>query len=104
MDDDTCAGMDVIDPEEHTHILVVTRNGFGKRTSIELYNRQSRYGLGVLSLARNDKTIGPGEKSTDACSQRQFDIIRLRGMSQCCCRTWMLDRNSSPCITQGAHF
>ena len=35
MDGDVIMGMDIINPEEHTHILVVTQNGFGKRTPIE---------------------------------------------------------------------
>jgi DNA gyrase subunit A len=58
MDDDVVVGMDVINPELHTHIFVVTQNGFGKRTAIDEYNVQSRYGLGTRTLARNEKT-GP---------------------------------------------
>ncbi|MGJ3238292.1 MAG: DNA gyrase subunit A [Anaerolineae bacterium] len=53
---DVVMGMDVIDPENHTHILVVSRNGYGKRTPIELYNRQSRYGYGSQTLKRTEKT------------------------------------------------
>lgn len=55
---DRPAGMDVIDPHKHTHILVVTRNGYGKRTAIDEYRRQGRYGGGIRTLARNEKT-GP---------------------------------------------
>ncbi|MFW5696408.1 MAG: DNA gyrase subunit A [Phototrophicaceae bacterium] len=55
--DDLAAGMDVIE-DDHTHILVVTRNGFGKRTPVEQYPLQGRYGLGVRTLARNERT-GP---------------------------------------------
>ena len=55
-DDDLVMGMDVIDPEEHTHILVVTRNGYGKRTPIEQYSRQGRYGSGAKTLQRTEKT------------------------------------------------
>ncbi len=55
--DDIVASMDVIG-EEHTHILVVTQNGYGKRTRIEDYKEQGRYGMGVRTLARNDRT-GP---------------------------------------------
>ncbi|MFQ3673208.1 MAG: DNA gyrase subunit A [Aggregatilineales bacterium] len=58
INDDVIAGMDVIDPQQHTHIFVVTQNGFGKRTPIEDYTVQSRYGMGIRTLARNDKT-GP---------------------------------------------
>jgi DNA gyrase subunit A len=49
--------MDVI-CEGDSHLLVVTRNGFGKRTLITEYRTQGRYGLGILTLARNEKT-GP---------------------------------------------
>ena len=57
LDDDSIAGMDVIG-DEHSHILIVTQNGFGKRTPIEQYSTQGRYGLGSRTLARNPKT-GP---------------------------------------------
>lgn len=57
LDGDYLAGMDVID-ETHTHMLVVTKNGFGKRTELSEYRQQGRYGLGVRTLARNEKT-GP---------------------------------------------
>ncbi|MDQ7024457.1 MAG: DNA gyrase subunit A [Anaerolineae bacterium] len=56
--DDSVASMDVINPDEHTHILVVTRNGFGKRTPIDQYSRQGRYGQGSKTLSRTEKT-GP---------------------------------------------
>jgi DNA gyrase subunit A len=55
---DEVAGMDVVDTEKHTHMLVVTRNGFGKRTLLSDYRSQGRYGLGVRTLGRNEKT-GP---------------------------------------------
>jgi DNA gyrase subunit A len=56
-DGDSIAGMDVIELD-HTHILVVTTQGFGKRTSVDQYPMQSRYGMGVRTLARNERT-GP---------------------------------------------
>jgi DNA gyrase subunit A len=57
LDNDALAGMDVVD-ESHSHVLVVTRNGFGKRTELSEYRQQGRYGSGVRTLARNEKT-GP---------------------------------------------
>ncbi|HRL10615.1 MAG TPA: DNA gyrase subunit A [Aggregatilineales bacterium] len=57
IDGDLIAGMDVIKPDD-THILVVTRNGYGKRTTIDEYRIQGRYGSGIRTLARNEKT-GP---------------------------------------------
>ncbi len=56
-DNDVASGMDVI-TEDHTHLLVVTQNGFGKRSPLEQYPTQSRYGMGVRTLARNER-IGP---------------------------------------------
>lgn len=54
---DSVVAMDVIKPE-HTHALVITRNGYGKRTSLDEYRSQGRYGTGIRTLARNEKT-GP---------------------------------------------
>ena len=51
---DEIAGMDVL-AEDDSHILVVTRNGFGKRTTIEDYNPQRRYGYGVITLKRTER-------------------------------------------------
>ena len=48
---DEIAGMDVL-AQDDSHILVVTRNGFGKRTTIDDYNPQRRYGYGVITLKR----------------------------------------------------
>ncbi len=55
--DDEITGMDVI-REDHTHILIVTQNGYGKRTSLDQYNVQGRYGSGARTLKRNRRT-GP---------------------------------------------
>jgi DNA gyrase subunit A len=49
--------MDVVDADD-SHVLVVTRNGYGKRTQIEEYRLQGRYGQGIRTLSRNEKT-GP---------------------------------------------
>ena len=54
---DELAGMDVL-AEDDSHILVVTRNGYGKRTTIGDYNPQRRYGYGVITLKRT-KRKGP---------------------------------------------
>ncbi len=54
---DLVAGMDVI-CDDHSHLMVVTTKGFGKRTSLDQYHTQARYGLGMRTLAKNEKT-GP---------------------------------------------
>ena len=55
--DDEIAGMDVVG-DDHAHVLVVTSNGFGKRTPIAEYRQQGRFGFGVRTLKRNQRT-GP---------------------------------------------
>jgi len=55
--EDRVAGMDVVRPE-HTQVLVLTRFGYGKRTPLEEYRTQGRYGNGIRTIARNEKT-GP---------------------------------------------
>jgi DNA gyrase subunit A len=54
---DYVVGMDTV-CEDTSHILIVTRNGYGKRTAVEEYRVQGRYGQGILTLARNERT-GP---------------------------------------------
>lgn len=54
---DEIAGMDVL-AQDDSHILVVTRNGYGKRTTIDDYSPQRRYGYGVITLKRT-KHKGP---------------------------------------------
>lgn len=53
-DSDELAGMDVVS-EDDSHILIVTENGYGKRTTIDYYNVQARYGLGVKTLKRTPR-------------------------------------------------
>ena len=48
-DDDCVVGM-VAATEESEALLVVTENGYGKRTSLEEYNRQRRGGKGVITI------------------------------------------------------
>jgi DNA gyrase subunit A len=56
-DGDRVAGMDVVGAE-HTHVLVITANGYGKQTPVENYGAQGRFGLGVRTLTRDERT-GP---------------------------------------------
>jgi DNA gyrase subunit A len=70
---DTVAGMDVID-DEATHLLVVTANGHGKRTALDEYALRGRYGVGVRTLSRNEKT-GPIVKM--ACIKESDGILLM---------------------------
>ncbi|MFN8528189.1 MAG: DNA gyrase subunit A [Anaerolineae bacterium] len=52
---DRLIGMDAIKAQD-THVLVVTANGYGKRTPIEAYRTQGRYGLGIRTITRDERT------------------------------------------------
>lgn len=53
--DDKVVGMEVIGKESQETILMVTKNGYGKRTSMEEYRRQSRGGVGIITQKTTDK-------------------------------------------------
>ncbi len=53
---DRVVAMEALDREGD--LLTVAANGYGKRTSIEEYRRQSRGGMGIINLKVSDKT-GP---------------------------------------------
>jgi DNA gyrase subunit A len=72
-DDDVVAGMDVVNLD-HTHMLVVTRNGFGKRTLLDEYRQRGRYGVGVRTLGHIDKT---GPIVAMRCMKESDDILLI---------------------------
>jgi DNA gyrase subunit A len=59
MDKDEVAAVDVIAPDESADdLLVITEFGFGKRTSLEEFSAQSRYGKGIIAfdMKKRDRT------------------------------------------------
>ena len=55
-DDDAAIGMAVINDVENEKILVISDQGFGKRTDVEEYRKTSRHAKGVKTLNVTDKT------------------------------------------------
>jgi len=53
--DDFLVGADII-REEDTYILAVTENGFGKKSELSLYRKQTRGGKGILNMRINEHT------------------------------------------------
>jgi DNA gyrase subunit A len=45
---DYITGVDVVEPEED--LLLITEKGYGKRTSLSEFRRQSRYGKGSRAM------------------------------------------------------
>ncbi len=72
-DEDYIAGMDVVAPG-HTHLLVVTARGYGKRTALDQYGRQSRYGVGTRTLAHNRRT---GPIVSARCIKEEDEILLI---------------------------
>ncbi|WP_372911541.1 DNA gyrase subunit A [Salinigranum sp.] len=66
---DRVAGLAAVDEERHDWTLTVTRNGYGKRTNIGDYRKQSRNGKGLIDIkteGRNGpvctiETVGHGD-------------------------------------------
>jgi DNA gyrase subunit A len=73
INDDRVAGMDVVKPED-THLLVVTSSGFGKKTPVNEYMTKGRFGIGVRTLARNEKT---GPIVAMRCVNQDDDIMLI---------------------------
>ncbi|RCU48302.1 DNA gyrase subunit A [Haloplanus salinus] len=53
--DDHVVGLAAVDPDEHDWVLTVTGNGYGKRTAIDAYRQQSRYGKGLIDIKTNER-------------------------------------------------
>ncbi|MFB6148824.1 MAG: DNA gyrase subunit A [Halobacteriales archaeon] len=68
--DDEVVGLAAANEARHSWLLSVTENGYGKRTDIEAYRRQSRNGKGLIDIkttARNGpvcaiKAVSPGDQ------------------------------------------
>ena len=67
--DDRVAGIAAVDEERHDWTLTVTEHGYGKRTNIGDYRRQSRNGKGLIDIKTDDRngpvctieTVGHGD-------------------------------------------
>lgn len=53
--DDKVVGMEPVNNEK-AYILAITENGFGKRTEVEEYRKQTRAGKGILTYKTTSKT------------------------------------------------
>ena len=55
---DAVAGLVATDDADERDLLTVTKNGYGKRTPLSEYRRQSRYGMGLIDI-KTDERNGP---------------------------------------------
>jgi DNA gyrase subunit A len=56
--DDHVVGLAAADPDTHDWVLSVTEHGYGKRSPVDDYTRQSRYGKGLIDIKTVDRN-GP---------------------------------------------
>ena len=76
-DDDYVVGMEIIEPDQE--ILVVTENGYGKRTPESEYRLQSRGGMGVKTCQITDKN-GPLSAVKAVDGTEDLMLITINGM------------------------
>jgi DNA gyrase subunit A len=56
--EDKVIAMEVVEKETEECILIVTESGYGKRTSLNEYRKQSRGGVGIITQKVTDKVGG----------------------------------------------
>ena len=76
-ENDEVVGMDIL--EEKDDILIVTRNGYGKRTGEEEYRIQSRGGKGIKTCNITDKT-GSLVSVTTVTGEEDLMVITAAGV------------------------
>ena len=75
---DTVAGLADVDEVRHDWLLTVTSNGYGKRTPIGDYRRQSRNGKGLIDI-KTDGRNGPVATIETVCPGDQLIVMSERG-------------------------
>jgi DNA gyrase subunit A len=86
---DTVAGLVATDDADERALLTVTENGYGKRTALSEYRRQSRYGKGLIDIktgGRNGpvtsvKAVTDGDELIVMSEEGQIMRIRVADIS-----------------------
>ncbi|EMA13250.1 DNA gyrase subunit A [Haloarcula marismortui] len=83
-DDDKVAAMVATDDDDPRSLLTVTEHGFGKRTKLDEYRTQSRYGKGLIDIKTDDRNgrVSTAKAVTDedhlVIMSEQGQIMRIR--------------------------
>jgi DNA gyrase subunit A len=88
--DDEVAGMVAAADSEDRDLLTVTENGYGKRTPLEEYRKQSRNGKGLVDIKTGDrngqvtsvKAVGPDDHLVIMSDDGQIMRIRAADISE----------------------
>jgi DNA gyrase subunit A len=76
--EDRVVGVAAADESVHDWLLTVTKNGYGKRTDIDSYRRQSRNGKGLIDIKTNDRN-GPACSIETVSHGDQVLVMSERG-------------------------
>ena len=76
-DDDYVVGMEILEPGQE--VLVVTANGYGKRTPEDEYRLQTRGGVGIKTIQITDKN-GPMSAVKTVTGEEDIMLITDNGM------------------------
>lgn len=79
-EDDCVVGMVIQEPDQKELLLVVSENGYGKRTDISAYRRQRRGGKGIINMKVTEKT-GPVVSLLTCNNDDEIMIITTSGLT-----------------------
>ncbi|KAA9397089.1 DNA gyrase subunit A [Haloarcula sp. CBA1130] len=77
--DDKVAAMVATDDDDSRSLLTVTEHGFGKRTKLDEYRTQSRYGKGLIDIKTDDRN---GRVSTAKAVTDEDHLVIMSGQGQ----------------------
>jgi DNA gyrase subunit A len=78
-DGDRVAGVVATDADDERALLTVTRNGYGKRTRLEEYRPQSRYGKGLVDIDTGERN---GRVTTVKAVDDDDDLVAMSERGQ----------------------
>ncbi len=78
--DDRVVGMVVDKPSSKRHLLVISENGYGKRTDVSAYRKQRRGGKGIINMKVNKKT-GPVVALISCSDDDEIMIVTTAGLT-----------------------
>jgi len=78
-DDDKVAAMVATDDDDPRSLLTVTEHGFGKRTKLDEYRTQSRYGKGLIDIKTDDRN---GRVSTAKAVTNEDHLVIMSEQGQ----------------------
>ncbi|MFB6299601.1 MAG: DNA gyrase C-terminal beta-propeller domain-containing protein, partial [Halobacteriales archaeon] len=87
--DDAVIGLAAADEDRHSWLLSVTENGYGKRTDIDAYRRQSRNGKGLIDIKTTSRNgpvcaitaVSPGDQLLAMSESGQVMRIEVEDIS-----------------------